>query len=133
MDIAVHICVAKVELAEVVAENKATLVYFWKSDLKDAAVQNAELKTIYNEYKKLGFEIYQIALDTSKPSWVAAVQNQQLPWINLCDFRGAACPAYIAYNITSLPATFLIDADGDLVGKDLFGSALVNKLNQMLQ
>ena len=123
----------KVELAEVVAANKATLVYFWKSDLKDAAVQNAELKTIYNEYKELGFEIYQIALDTSKPSWVAAVQNQQLPWINLCDFRGAACPAYTAYNITSLPSTFLIDTDGDLVGKDLFGGALVNKLNQMLQ
>jgi peroxiredoxin len=123
----------KVDLADVVAKNKATLVYFWKSDLKDAAVQNAELKTIYKEYKKLGFEIFQISLDTSKPSWVAAVQNQQLPWFNLCDFRGAACPAYTAYNITSLPATFLINGDGDMVGKDLFGGALVNKLNQMLQ
>ena len=47
--------------------------------------------------------------------------------------RGAACPAYTAYNITSLPAVFLIDENGDLVGKDLFGGALVNKLNELLQ
>lgn len=123
----------KVELSDVVAKHKATLVYFWKADLQDAAVQNAELKTIYKEYHPLGLEIYQVSLDISKPSWVAAVQNQQLPWINLCDFRGAACPAYTAYNITSLPAVFLIDENGDLVGKDLFGGALVNKLNELLQ
>lgn len=123
----------KVKLEDVVAKNKVTLVYFWKADLKDAAVQNAELRTIYKEYKKLGLEIFQVSLDTSKPDWVAAVQKQQLPWISLCDFRGAACPAYTAYNITSLPATFLIDGEGNLVGKDLFGGALISKLNELLQ
>lgn len=123
----------KVNLEDVVAKNKVTLVHFWKADLKDASVQNAELKTIYKEYKTLGLEIFQVSLDTSKPAWVAAVQNQQLPWISLCDFRGAACPAYTAYNITALPATFLINSEGDMVGKDLFGGALISKLNELLQ
>ena len=123
----------KVALEEVVAENRATLVYFWRADLQNAASLNADLKTIYEEYHQQGFEVYQISLDTSKPNWVAAVQGQKLPWISLCDFQGAGCPAYTAYNVTSLPSTFLIDENGDLVGKDLFGDALISKLDQLLQ
>lgn len=123
----------KVNLADIVAKNKATLVYFWRADMPSSATNNAELRTIYDEYKKLGFEVYQISLDTSKPTWVNAVQNQKLPWFSLCDFRGASCPAYNAYNITSLPSNFLIDGDGNMVATNLFGASLITELNTLLQ
>ncbi|MBE6209461.1 MAG: AhpC/TSA family protein [Rikenellaceae bacterium] len=123
----------KIDLADIVAKNKATLVYFWRADMPDSATSNAELKAIYEEYKKLGFEVYQISLDTSKPTWVNAVQNQKLPWYSLCDFRGASCPAYNAYNITSLPSNFMIDGEGNMVAKNLFGQELVTQLYEMLQ
>ncbi|MBR2452079.1 MAG: TlpA family protein disulfide reductase [Rikenellaceae bacterium] len=123
----------KIDLADIVAKNKATLVYFWRADMPDSATSNAELKTIYEEYKKLGFEVYQISLDTSKPTWVNAVQNQKLPWYSLCDFRGASCPAYNAYNITSLPSNFMIDGEGNMVAKNLFGQELATQLYEMLQ
>ncbi len=123
----------KVDLADIVAKNKATLVYFWRADMPDSATSNAELKAIYEEYKKLGFEVYQISLDTSKPTWVNAVQNQKLPWYSLCDFRGASCPAYNAYNITSLPSNFMIDGEGNMVAKNLFGQELATQLYEMLQ
>ncbi len=123
----------KIDLADIVAKNKATLVYFWRADMPDSATSNAELKAIYEEYKKLGFEVYQISLDTSKPTWVNAVQNQKLPWYSLCDFRGASCPAYNAYNITSLPSNFMIDGEGNMVAKNLFGQELATQLYEMLQ
>lgn len=122
----------KISLSEVVSSNKATLVCFWSAELENASILNAELKTIYDSYKDKGFEIYQISIDTSKPLWVNSVQAQKLPWISLCDFRGAASPAPVLYNIKSVPSDFLINAQGDIVAKHVFGRQLVDKLNEIL-
>ena len=51
---------------------------------------NAELKQIHARYKDSpkGFEVYQVAIDTSKPLWINTVQEQALPWISVSDLRG---------------------------------------------
>ena len=83
---------------------------------------NAELKEVYAEYADRGFEIYQIGVDVSKDIWINAVQEQQLPWISVCDFRGRNSPALGLYNVQKLPANFLIDREGIVVARDLYGT-----------
>ena len=67
------------------------------------------LLPIYKTYHPKGLEIYSVSLDTDKGVWASAVKNQDLPWINVCDGRGAATLAVSLYNITKgLPVAYMI-------------------------
>jgi peroxiredoxin len=111
---------------------KVVLLHFWSVAMGNANAMNADLKDIYNEYKDQGFEIYQVAIDTSKALWINAVQEQKLPWISVCDLLGDASPALGAYNVTRLPANFLIDRNGNIAGKNLVGEELVAQIKKLI-
>ncbi len=108
------------------------LLDFWSALLPDSRINNAELKELYAGFADKGFVIYQVSLDTSKPLWVNAVQDQKLPWITVCDFRGEQSMAARLYNITSIPADFVIDRQGNIVGKNLYGEALEKKIKELI-
>lgn len=109
-------------------EGNVVLIDFWSAELGNSNAFNAELKEIYNKYKSLGFSVYQVSADTSKTVWITAVQEQGLPWISVCDFLGNASPMLRAYNVRKLPSNFLIDSNGNIIGKDLYSSDLEAKL-----
>jgi peroxiredoxin len=111
---------------------KVVLLHFWSVAMGNANAMNADLKDIYNEYNSQGFEIYQVAIDTSKALWINAVQEQKLPWISVSDLLGEASPALGAYNVTKLPANFLIDRNGNIVGKNLAGEELVAQIKKLI-
>lgn len=93
---------------------KVILLYFWTAS--DAAHKMFNVDTLlplYEQYHSKGFEIYSVAIDTDKATWAASVRNQKLPWINVCDGRGVACPALALYNVAGIPTSFVI-RDGAL-------------------
>lgn len=108
------------------------LVDFWSPSLGNSNALNADLKEIYDEYHDQGFEVYQVAVETSKPAWINTVQEQKLPWFSVCDLRGEASTALTLYNIRKLPANYLIDRKGDIVAKDLYGTSLEEHLKKLL-
>ncbi len=114
-------------------EGKVILLDFWSAGITASRINNAELKELWDEYADHGFAIYQVSLDTSKPLWVNAVQEQKLPWISVCDFRGERSPGARLYNVTSLPTDFIIARDGTIAGKDLYGEELVAKIGELLE
>lgn len=114
-------------------KGKVVLVDFWASNTDKARLNNAELKKLYEDFAPEGFEIYQVSADTRKAEWVNAVQTQKLPWITVCDFKGSASPALRAYNISSIPANFLIDRGGNIVVKGLYGDKLRQKVAELLK
>ena len=65
------------------------------------------------------------------PSWARVVKTQNLPWTNVCDFRGSASPYAGMYNIAALPATFLIK-DGELVDGQAVDEKAFRKLIEKL-
>ena len=113
-------------------EGKVVLLHFWSAAVGNSNAMNADLKEIYAKYKEQGFEIFQVAVDTSKALWINAVQEQKLPWISVSDLLGEASPTLGAYNIAKLPANFLIDRDGNIVGKDLAGDSLDAAIKKLL-
>ena len=96
-------------------------------------VFNAELKDIYGKFAgaEIPFEVYQVAIDTSKALWITAVQEQQLPWVSVSDLRGSASNALALYNVQKLPANFLIDKEGNIVAKNIYGKSLEDKLAEL--
>lgn len=114
-------------------EGNIVLVDFWSAESGSSNAFNAELKEIYAKYESEGFRVYQVSADLSKAVWVTAVQEQRLPWISVCDFRGEASPMLHAYNVRKLPSNFLIDRNGNIIAKDLYSTALEDKLEDIFK
>lgn len=111
---------------------KVVLLHFWSAGVGNSNAMNADLKEIYNKYQEQGFEIFQVAIDTSKAIWIKAVQEQKLPWICVSDLLGEASPTLGAYNINNIPANFLIDREGNIVGKNLVGEKLEAQIKKYI-
>lgn len=114
-------------------EGKVLLLDFWSIADQNASFRNAELKEIYSKYHEGGFEIYQVSVDTTKPAWIEVVQAQKLPWVSVCDFKGAASIAVQMYGIESIPQNFLIDREGNIVARNVYGDALVKELQKIIK
>lgn len=114
-------------------KGKVILLDFWSAELGNSNVLNAELKEIYAKYKDAAtpLEIYQVAIDTSKPLWINTVQEQKLPWISVSDLRGRASTALGVYNVQKLPTNFLFDKEGTIIARDIRGEQLDQKLRQL--
>ena len=93
---------------------KVTMVYFWESTAQQKMFNLDALVPIYEQFSPKGFQVYAVALDSDKAAWAAAVRNQQLPWVNVCDTRGALSPYVSSYGIGSLPMVwFIVDGNVD--------------------
>ena len=113
-------------------EGNVVLVDFWSAEIGNSNALNADLKEIYRKYEGRGFRVYQVSADTSKAAWIRAVQGQRLPWTSVCDFKGEASPIFGLYNVRRLPANYLIDRDGMIIGRDLYSTALEKRLEEIL-
>jgi peroxiredoxin len=114
-------------------KGKVVLVYFWTSTSTAQRMENNDLRRLYDKYAAKDFDIYQVALDTDKPTWAKLVKEQHNPWINVCDGFGAHSQAAKLYNVTALPSGFLIDKKGQIVAGQLSGKDLEKKLATLIK
>ena len=113
-------------------KGKFVLLSFWSTQSQDCIDENLLLKQLYNSYSKKGFEIYQINIDSNETIWKEAVRFDELPWISVREDSTSAMANYQLYNVTSVPANYLYDKNGEIIGKDLNSSALNIRLQSLL-
>lgn len=114
---------------------KYVLVDFWASWCAPCRAENPNVVKAYNELKGKNFEIVGVSLDYpgSKGAWAAAVKNDGLPWIQVSDLKGWKNEVALIYGINSVPQNLLIDPQGMIIGKNLRGDALTEKLKQLIK
>lgn len=121
----------EIKLSEVLG--KFTLVEFWASWCKPCREENPGLVQEYNTYKDQGFQIVGVAVDENKASWLQAIRDDKLPWVNLTDMKGLENSAAIIYNVDGIPDNVLIDQDGIIIARNLrkenLKTALANVFN----
>ncbi len=103
---------------------KYVLLDFWASWCKPCLAENPNLVKAYKKYKDKGFEIYQVSLDRKKESWLKTIEKQKLNWIHVSDLKQWQSPTALVYNITGIPANFLLDPRGKIIAKNLRGNKL---------
>lgn len=113
-------------------DSKVVVICFWSAADNSQKMFNLDvLKPLYDRYHKKGLDIYQVSLDVDKATWAGVVKEQNLPWINVCDSRGAASPYASVYNVAAVPAVFVISegalVDGQAVDEESF-RGLIGKL-----
>jgi thiol-disulfide isomerase/thioredoxin len=114
-------------------KGKYVLLTFWSVDSKDCIAENLSLKEIYKKYKKNGFEIYQINIDEDESKWREEVRFDELPWINAREDDPKNPENARLFNVRSVPANFLFDRSGGIIGTNLHGNSLQIKLDQIFK
>ncbi len=113
-------------------KGKAVMVIFWASGNEASIKLLLQLKSTYNRYHGKGFEIYAISLDNNKIQWMNAIDFNEFNWINVSELNYPDSRANLIYNVTSLPAGYLINREGDIVAKDLHGKTLETWLDNLI-
>jgi len=120
-------------LSAVVAANKAVLLDFSASSCAPCITQFPHLKELRAQYRDLGFEVVGVSLDTDEEDWREASAEHDLTWVDLGDPLAFSSPAAVAFGVTHLPKTYLLDTDRRILAKDLHPDALASELAERLR
>ncbi|MDR0414853.1 MAG: TlpA family protein disulfide reductase [Prevotellaceae bacterium] len=113
-------------------KGKVVLLDFWLSTSPLCLMDNRELIPLYQKYHAKGFEVFQVSLDDDVEQWKSAVEEHALPWISVSCPASTGCVAAREYRVENIPANFLIDRQGKIAGKDLFGDELAKKVKELM-
>ncbi len=114
-------------------KGKYVLIDFTVLSDKNSIANTKKLKDIYRKFKSKGFTIYQISLDKNKFSWEQALKKHNTDWINVWDSDNERSSVAKTWNVKQLPANYLISPDSEIVGKNLFGSRLEDRLHDLIK
>lgn len=122
---------AKFKLSDL--KGKVVLVDFWASWCGPCRRENPNVVAAYDKYHDKGFEVFSVSLDSNKPKWEKAIQQDGLKWdYHVSDLKGWKNAAAQAWDVHSIPAAFLLDQNGVVVGSKLRGPQLEMKLEELL-
>jgi peroxiredoxin len=116
-------------LAQLSEGKKYVLLDFWASWCHPCRMEIPNLKAQYKLYSKKGFQIISISIDKKKSDWEKALKEEQLPWPNFLDLTGVAG----LYKVRMIPTMYLFDGQGKVVGENLRGQALADKLAELFK
>ncbi|CAM3546636.1 TlpA disulfide reductase family protein [Flavobacterium gelidilacus] len=113
---------------------KVTLIDFWASWCGPCRQENPNVVAMYNELHEKGLNIIGVSLDKEGDSqkWKDAIAKDGLTWNHISNLKHWKEPIAEQYNVKSIPATFLLDASGKIVAKDLRGEELKAKVKELL-
>ena len=113
-------------------KGKVTIIEFWASWCRPCRVENPNLVRLYKEMHPKGLEIVGVSLDRNRNSWLRAIDDDGLTWSHVSNLKFWQDPIAKLYNITAIPASFIIDKEGRIIQKNLRGPQLAAKISELL-
>lgn len=116
-------------------EGKVTLLEFWASWCSPCRQQVPSLKKIYAKHSPKGFTIFSISIDKQKDAWLKALKDENMPWkqgVDLLGTGGEVGKHYLA-SLNALPSNLLLDRNGKIIGRNLFGDELDRAVTRALK
>ena len=115
-------------LSKELAKNSVTLLDFWAAWCRPCRIENPNLVRLYKSYNDSGFNIIGVSLDRTKEQWEQAIEDDNLLWTQVSNLNFWNDPIARRYSIRAIPQSYLINQDGVVIGKNLRGNDLEEKI-----
>lgn len=110
---------------------------FWASWCGDCRRETPALKSLYEQYKDRKIDDKAItwigvSFDKDATTWKNYLDKEQLPWLQLCNFKEwKKNPVAKAYNLQWIPTFYVIDPEGNIAGSAITADELNNVLSDL--
>lgn len=123
-----------VPLSSLTGPGRWVLLDFWATWCGPCCREIPHLKEAYEALKERGFAIYSVSIDHDEARWRQFVAENNLPWTNvIAPGGGKQSPAAELYGIRYIPSNFLIAPDGTIAAKNIPGSQLQARLEELMK
>ncbi|MBY0245091.1 MAG: TlpA family protein disulfide reductase [Sphingobacteriaceae bacterium] len=111
---------------------KYILVDFWASWCPPCRAENPNVVKVFEKYKHKNFTVFGVSLDKNKENWLKAIKDDQLNWTQVSDLNFWNSEGAKTYGVRAIPANVLIDPNGIIVARNLYGDELEKKIAELL-
>ena len=112
-------------------KDKYILLDFWASWNLQSVAEQDSLERVIKALRKEDFIVISISLDYDKEAWLKAADRDTTQWVQLCDFKGWKNTTVEEQNIQSLPSNILLNPNKSIIGRDIRGQELINKIKKL--
>jgi peroxiredoxin len=113
-------------------KGKVVMIDFWATWCGPCVGELPNVIATYQKHHAQGFEIIGVSLDQDQTKLTDFIKSKDMTWQQFFDGQGWGNKLAVKYGIESIPATFLLDGDGKIIGKDLRGEALEQAVTSAL-
>lgn len=119
---------------EVVEGKKLLLLDVWASWCAPCRLENRNvLVPLWEKYHEDGFQILAYGLESSQQAWENAIDKDgAYRWLHASHVEGDQNPLMDSLRIKTIPANFLLDANGMVLAKNLHGDDLVQLVDDYM-
>ncbi len=124
----------QIDLAKL--KGKLVLIDCWATWCRPCIAEFNNLTALYKKYHSRGLEIIGVSADTefAKTRVNEIIAEYKLAWPQSFEGKGFEENSFIkANNISSLPAVFLLDKDGNIIDRDARGEKLEGLIQKYLK
>jgi thiol-disulfide isomerase/thioredoxin len=105
-------------------QGKVVLVDFWATWCGPCRAEMPNVIAAYQKYHSRGFEIIGVSLDEEKSLLSNYIKDQKMTWPQFFDGKQWSNELAVKYGIDAIPASFLLDGEGKIIGRNLRGDEL---------
>ncbi|MEY4595603.1 MAG: hypothetical protein RLZZ506_15 [Bacteroidota bacterium] len=115
-------------------KGKYVLIDFWASWCGPCKSEMPNVIAAYNKYKSKGFTVFSVSLDEDPTKWKEAIQSWGMTWPDhVSDLQGWKSDLPQRFQFDGIPYTVLLNPEGKIIGTNLRGKKLQDKLAQILK